>query len=90
MFTDPSFWYGVLALPLFIAALIAVAWLYRTFWDIWKVWFIGLPIIGYPAMALVLVGMLFLHRKYCFILRANGRLWLSPKVKYFVDPKTIK
>jgi hypothetical protein len=77
------FWIGVLCAP--------IPWLI-TVWFLWwlskqrkniREWYMGLPLVQWPAMLLVVLGTKVLQRKHCEIMRYNGRVWYSPLVKGF-------
>jgi hypothetical protein len=79
-----TFWWGVLLAPIAWATVILVlAFISRQRKAVRK-WYIGLPIIQWPAMLLVVIGCKVLQRKkYTEFMQYGGRFWLSPKVAGF-------
>lgn len=83
----PAFWLGFFLFPViaFIAlSLVGFSWRQLS---ALKTWYIGLPIVQWPAMWLVVLGCKVLKtKKYCHFLVYNQRYWVSPAVDGFKVP----
>ncbi len=82
------FWIGILVGP--VVWLIVAKTLWFIFIKQWKAireWYVGLPIIQWPAMLMLVLATKVIRQKHCEVLRYNSgsgmRVWYSPKVKGF-------
>lgn len=46
-------------------------------------WYVGLPVIQWPAMILIVLGSKFVRTGNCKWMRYENRIWFSPMVKGF-------
>ena len=84
----PAFWLGFLAFPVIAFALLSLAGFgFRQSRAI-KTWFIGLPIVQWPAMFLVVMGCKVLRlKKHCHFMQYDRRYWISPNTDGWKFPE---
>lgn len=74
---------GLATLP----ALALLTWLLYKFANLFYQFFIGLPPIRWFAMAFLIIGTKLISGRDCHMMTTNGRIWYSPNVRFFEDPK---
>jgi uncharacterized membrane protein YoaT (DUF817 family) len=84
----PAFWIGFLSFPgIALIALSFAGFSYRQSRAI-RTWFIGLPIVQWPAMFLVVLGCKVLRsKKYCHYMQYDQRFWISPNTEGWSIPE---
>ena len=88
MFKSAIFWYGVALAPIAWLIVLSIAGFSFRQGKAIKEWYIGLPIVQWPAMWLVILGCKVLRtKKYCHFMPYDGRYWLSPNVNGFKIPE---
>lgn len=80
-----EFWRGVLAFPITCAILyVVIATIARQSRAVFQ-WYLGIKLTRWWAMAMVVFGLKHLHAKSFKIMRLNGRIWISPNNRFFLD-----
>jgi hypothetical protein len=80
-------WTGIVLAPIFWILLFILLGFANRQTKAIKEWYLGLPIVQWPAMWLVIIGCKVLRRKSCFFKHSSGRIWLSPNVRGFAIPE---
>jgi len=79
------FWLGAILGPLVWYVVLKTVWfIFIKQWRAIKDWYLGLPLVQWPAMLLLIIGTKVIRKKHCEVMRYNGRIWYSPKVAGFV------
>lgn len=85
----PAFWVGIILAPIAWLLILSIAGFSFRQGKAIREWYIGLPIIQWPAMLLLVIGCKIIRsKKYCHFMDHEGRYWISPNVEGFVVPKT--
>ena len=78
------FWIGILvAPPIWYVVLKALWFIFIKQRNAIRDWYMGLPIVQWPAMLLVVLGTKAIKVKNCKVMKYDGRVWYSPTVKGF-------
>jgi ABC-type dipeptide/oligopeptide/nickel transport system permease subunit len=74
-----AWWLGFLSFPVIALVLLSLAGFGFRQMRAVKTWFVGLPIVQWPAMFLVVAGCKVLRaKKYCHFMQYEHRYWISP------------
>lgn len=84
-----SFWIGVILAPFFWYMAYQAIKFVASQTKAWRKFFRGLPIVQYPFMWMICIGVKFIERKHCNFMVYENRWWFSPKVKGFDAPANI-
>ena len=83
------FWQGFVAFPTVAVVLVLILlFAARQSRAIFR-WYIGMPLTRWWAMAMLVFALKHTPQSRVKVIRAQGRVWMSPMVKEFVDAEAL-